>query len=125
MDPAAVFVLVTFLCSAQAPAASPAASPADQSRGLWADAALIAGGQSLDAGTTLYGLRHGLTESNPMVGGSPSTASVLAIKVGIVAVAVTFCYLARRAGHPRIARVVAIAVGALGGFAGTANARLM
>lgn len=85
------------------------------------DAAWIVGGQSIDAGTTIYGIHHGLDESNPLVGRHPSNATIIATKAALAGAGILFCREARKAGHPRLARIVAVVLGVVGGSAGAMN----
>lgn len=90
-------------------------------RDLAIDAAWILSGQSADAATTIYGIHHGLDESNPLVGRHPSNTTIIITKAALSATGILFCREARKLGHPRLARIAAVVMGVVGGSLGAVN----
>lgn len=78
--------------------------------GPWPYAA-VAGGNIADIASSLYGLKHGNTEANPVVGNDPinllisKVASMIAQEWGVNQIA--------KSGHPKIATGLGYALGAV------------
>ncbi len=79
--------------------------------------AMLLGGNAADAASTLYALKNGAKETNPVLGSHPSAAKLLALKgAGVGVQALLLKLLAKE--HPKAANVIAkVTGGAMGGLA--------
>lgn len=106
------------------PEQSAAHTPAKPDASLYHKVGLPAllGGQGADLATTLYGLSHGATESNPILGGSPAriTATKAAMTAGLA-------YLTHRMSKtsPKAALITALLGGAAGAIPAAMNVRTL
>jgi hypothetical protein len=89
----------------------------EKSKSKWPVPFAIAG-QGLDLATTLYGLSHQATESNPFL--PSSAAKIAAVKSGAIA-GESYAIHKLQENHPKVAKGLGIAVGSAGIIPGLIN----